>query len=113
MLNSHTALITGSTQGIGLAIAQALARAGADVVVHGIEGKDQGETIAAEVAAIGGVRARPTYTATSPTPTKPQVLWLPPLRRSPRPTSWSTTPASSTRARSRVSRSSAGTRFSP
>ena len=57
MLKSHTALITGSTQGIGLAIAQALARAGADIVVHGIEAKDQGETIAAEVAAIGGVRA--------------------------------------------------------
>jgi 3-hydroxybutyrate dehydrogenase len=57
MLNGRTALITGSTQGIGLAIAQALARAGADIVIHGIEPKDQGEAVAEDVAAIGGVRA--------------------------------------------------------
>jgi len=57
MLNGRTALITGSTQGIGLAIAQALARAGADIVIHGIEPKDQGEAVAEDVAGIGGVRA--------------------------------------------------------
>ena len=57
MLKGHTALITGSTQGIGLAIAQALARAGANVVVHGIESMAQGHAISTQVAATGGVRA--------------------------------------------------------
>lgn len=56
MLNGHTALITGSTQGIGLAIAQALARAGAHIVLHGIEPLDQGQAIAAKLAALAGVR---------------------------------------------------------
>lgn len=36
-LNNHAALITGSTQGIGLAIAKSLAQAGAGICLHGKE----------------------------------------------------------------------------
>lgn len=54
--NRKTALVTGSTQGIGLAIAQALAASGANVVIHGIETDEQGAKIAVEMAATYGVR---------------------------------------------------------
>lgn len=36
-LRGHSALVTGSTKGVGRAIAEAFARAGADVLVHGRE----------------------------------------------------------------------------
>ena len=50
MLKGKTALVTGSTSGIGLGIAQALARQGANVVLNGfgdVEGPKQA------VAALG------------------------------------------------------------
>jgi NAD(P)-dependent dehydrogenase (short-subunit alcohol dehydrogenase family) len=49
-LSGRTALVTGSSQGIGLAIATGLARAGADVV---LTGRDAGKLQAA-AAGIGG-----------------------------------------------------------
>jgi 3-oxoacyl-[acyl-carrier protein] reductase len=51
-LKGKTALVTGGAQGIGKAIALALARAGADVAVSDINLDKAGET-AAEVAALG------------------------------------------------------------
>lgn len=56
MLKGRTALVTGSTQGIGFAIATALAQAGADIVVHGIEPQAQGDVIAADLAKTSGRR---------------------------------------------------------
>lgn len=49
-LHQKCALVTGSTQGIGRAIAEELARRGCDVVMHGIEAEAEGFPLAAAVA---------------------------------------------------------------
>jgi NAD(P)-dependent dehydrogenase (short-subunit alcohol dehydrogenase family) len=53
-LEQKTALVTGSTRGIGKAIALALARAGARVVLHGTADGDRAERAVSEVRALGG-----------------------------------------------------------
>jgi 3-hydroxybutyrate dehydrogenase len=50
MLKNKTALVTGSTSGIGLGIAKALARQGANIVLNGF-GNVEGPK--AEIAALG------------------------------------------------------------
>ena len=45
ILSGHTALITGSTQGVGAAIALAVAEAGAQVIVHGLREDAAAESI--------------------------------------------------------------------
>jgi 2-amino-4-hydroxy-6-hydroxymethyldihydropteridine diphosphokinase len=48
------ALVTGSTSGIGRAVALELARGGADVIVHGRRSREAAEAVAAEVHLVGG-----------------------------------------------------------
>lgn len=55
-LTGKTALITGSTKGIGLATAQAMAAAGAKVVISSRKA-DVCETVAADIRAKGGIAA--------------------------------------------------------
>ncbi|GGC59616.1 SDR family NAD(P)-dependent oxidoreductase [Chelatococcus reniformis] len=52
-LNDKTALVTGSSKGIGEAIARTLAREGASVVVHGRD-RSQAERVADAITAQGG-----------------------------------------------------------
>jgi 3-hydroxybutyrate dehydrogenase len=57
-LSGKTAVITGSTSGIGLGIAWELARAGADVVLNSFTDSEEDHGIAEEIASSTGVRAR-------------------------------------------------------
>ncbi|UES58593.1 SDR family NAD(P)-dependent oxidoreductase [Roseibium aggregatum] len=57
-LTGKTALITGSVQGIGLAIAKALAGAGARVAVHGLANPEEAQAAVAEIKAAGAPDAR-------------------------------------------------------
>ncbi|HJW11801.1 MAG TPA: 3-oxoacyl-ACP reductase FabG [Albitalea sp.] len=52
-MSEHTVLVTGSSRGIGRAIALRLARDGFDVVVHCRQGLDQARAVADEITALG------------------------------------------------------------
>ncbi|WP_443056028.1 SDR family oxidoreductase [Streptomyces sp. IBSBF 3136] len=56
MLKGQKALVTGANSGIGRATAVALGRAGADVVVNYVAGKEDAEQVVEEITALG-VRA--------------------------------------------------------
>ncbi len=58
ILQGKTAVITGSTSGIGLAYAKALAAEGASLVINGFGDADAIEAIRAELAATSGATAR-------------------------------------------------------
>lgn len=58
MLAGKTALITGSTSGIGLGIAEQLARAGADIILNGMGAAAEIEATRARIAATHGVEVR-------------------------------------------------------
>jgi 3-hydroxybutyrate dehydrogenase len=55
-LKGKVALVTGSTSGIGLGIARALAAAGADIVLNGFGDAAQIEAVRSELASAHGVR---------------------------------------------------------
>ncbi|MCP9481444.1 3-hydroxybutyrate dehydrogenase [Shimia sp. CNT1-13L.2] len=57
-LTGKTALVTGSVQGIGLAVAKSLAEAGARIAVHGLATPDQAASVCAELEAAGAPEAR-------------------------------------------------------
>jgi 3-hydroxybutyrate dehydrogenase len=53
MLQGKTALVTGSSSGIGLGIAEAFAKTGANVIMNGIESPDQVKGEVEKVSALG------------------------------------------------------------
>lgn len=57
-LSGKTALVTGSTQGIGLAIARALAGAGARIAVHGLASAEEARATCLALAAEGASETR-------------------------------------------------------
>ncbi len=57
LLTGKTALITGSTSGIGLAMARAFAAEGASLMINGFGDADEIETIRAELEGSAGARA--------------------------------------------------------
>lgn len=52
-LKGHSALVTGSTKGVGRAIVQSLAEAGANVVVHGRKENEEGKAVVAKCRDFG------------------------------------------------------------
>ena len=56
-LEGKTALVTGSTSGIGLAVARALAGEGANIILNGFGDADEIETIRTEIEQASGGRA--------------------------------------------------------
>lgn len=58
MLNAKSAIVTGSTSGIGLAIARALGGAGCNVVLNGLGEAAAAEALRPDIEAQQGVRPR-------------------------------------------------------
>ncbi|MBY4676958.1 3-hydroxybutyrate dehydrogenase [Marinobacterium arenosum] len=58
MLNQKVVLVTGSSSGIGLAIARTLAEQGARIMMHGLEAEAEGNDLAEELATETGAEVR-------------------------------------------------------
>ena len=57
-LDGKRAIVTGSNSGIGLGVAEELARAGAEVVINSFTDRDEDHALAAKIAADHGVKVR-------------------------------------------------------
>ncbi|MDE0208564.1 MAG: SDR family NAD(P)-dependent oxidoreductase, partial [Boseongicola sp.] len=57
-LEGKSAVITGSNSGIGLGVAWAMARAGADVVLNSFTNREEDHSLAARIAKETGASAR-------------------------------------------------------
>ena len=58
MLGGKLAVVTGSNSGIGLGVAEELARAGADIVLNSFTDRAEDHALAADLAARFGVKVR-------------------------------------------------------
>lgn len=67
-LDGHVALVTGSTQGVGAAIALCLARAGAGVILHGLREDQAARETMERCRAEGGMVHQITSDLSGPTP---------------------------------------------
>ena len=106
-LTGKTALVTGSTRGIGLATAIGLARMGAEVIVNGRTDAAVAEAIAKVKAAAPAAK---TQAAAFDLGTADGCAAL--TRHFPAVTSWSTTSASTSRSPSSTSPTRTGRRCS-
>ena len=112
MFCSKSAVVTGSTSGIGLAIARALAKEGANVLINGFGEPHDIEKERAGLEAEFGVKA--IYSpADMSKPHEIEEMMHPARRPSAASTFSSTMRASSSSRRSRIFRSRNGTRSSP
>jgi NAD(P)-dependent dehydrogenase (short-subunit alcohol dehydrogenase family) len=111
-IKGHAAVVTGSTSGIGLALARSLAEGGADVVLNGLGDAGEIERVRAELERSAGVRVR-YHGADMTEPSEIEDLIAFVSASSAGSTSWSTTPVCSTSRRSTSSRWRSGTRSSP
>lgn len=68
-LRGHSALVTGSTKGVGRAIAEAFAAAGANVVIHGRQASDDSEQVVGRCRELGVQAAFVTGDLSGPTET--------------------------------------------
>jgi len=108
MIKGKNAIVTGSTSGIGLGIARALAGAGANVMLNGFG--DAGEIERLRAALAAELKVKVGYHGADLS--KPeQIRDMVAAATSSAPSTFSSTmPASSTQHRSRISMTGAGTR---